>query len=196
MDLETLTAYDTAAADFATEWETQPPPADLHRIVKRFFLPGLTADIGCGSGRDVAWLAANGFPAVGYDPSEGLLGQARARHPGCRFENAALPELIGIAAETFANVLCETVIMHMAPGLIPTSVRRLVDILRPEGILYLSWRVTRGTAQRDRSGRLYAAVGRELVSSSLAGADLLFDEETVSESSGRVIQRLVARRRA
>ena len=196
MDLETLTTYDTFAADFATEWETQKPPADLRRIVKRFFLPGPTADIGCGSGRDAAWLTDNGFPTIGYDPSEGLLAEARARHPGCRFEKAALPELVGIADETFANVLCETVIMHMAPRLVPASVGRLVDILRRGGILYLTWRIAGGSGQRDERGRLYAAVGRELVLPSLAGTDLFLDEETTSESSGRRIHRLVARRRA
>ena len=31
-----------------------------------------TADIGAGSGRDLAWLVANGFPAVGYEPSAGM----------------------------------------------------------------------------------------------------------------------------
>ena len=196
MDLETLAAYDAAAGDFATTWETQPAPTDLHRIVNRFFAPGLTADIGCGSGRDVAWLTENGFTTVGYDPSEGLLAEARARHPGCRFEKAALPELVGITDETFANVLCETVIMHMPPMFVPASVRRLVDMLRPGGILYLTWRITEGSGQRDESGRLYAAVGRELVLPSLAGAAVLLDEETTSESSGRRIHRLIAQRRA
>jgi SAM-dependent methyltransferase len=195
MDVKTLTAYDASAADFATEWETQPPPADLHRIVKLFFVPGLTADIGCGSGRDAAWLTDNGFPSVGYDPSEGLLAEARARHPGCRFENAALPELVGIADESFLNVLCETVIMHLAPALVPPSVCRLVDILRPGGVLYLSWRITAEADQRDKSGRLYAAFGSEMVLPSLSGAELLLDEETISESSGRMIHRLVVRRK-
>jgi len=40
-------------------------------IVARFFIrSGVTADIGCGSGREVAWLNANGFPAVGFDASK------------------------------------------------------------------------------------------------------------------------------
>ena len=47
----------------------------------------------------VGSLAANGFPAVGYDPSEGLLAQARAMHPALKFERAVLPELHGIAQE-------------------------------------------------------------------------------------------------
>ena len=56
MDEATLKAYDRDASGIATEWAEQPPPADLHAIVRRFFVLGATADIGCGSGRDAAWL--------------------------------------------------------------------------------------------------------------------------------------------
>ena len=92
MDAAMLCAYDSGAPAFAQDWHEQPPPADLHDIVRRFFRPDVTADIGCGSGRDVAWLSANGFPTVGYDPSAGLLAQARARYPDLAFHSAALPE--------------------------------------------------------------------------------------------------------
>src|ERR1700680_22559 len=101
MDQETLAAYDAAAAIYAQDWHAQPPPIDMHALIRRFFKAGLTADIGCGSGRDVAWLNSHGFPAVGYDPSDGLMAQARARYPGLAFKVAALPQLAGIAGGTF-----------------------------------------------------------------------------------------------
>src|SRR5262249_54284112 len=114
MDPQTLAAYDAAAHAFAADWHEQPPPIDLHGHVRDFFPPwALTADVGCGSGREVAWLAANGYPAVGFDPSPGLLAQARARYPGHAFQAAALPGLAGIPDNTYDNVLCETVIMHL-----------------------------------------------------------------------------------
>jgi SAM-dependent methyltransferase len=194
MDRATLSAYDTAAADFAKDWHDQPPPADLHALVRRFFIKSMTADIGCGSGREVAWLAANGYPAVGYDASQGLLAEARSRYPECRLEVAALPELAGIAPATFDNVLCETVIMHLPQAAIAPSVRRLVDILKPGGILYLSWRGTKDADQRDKSERLYSAFDASLVRDELAGMTPLLDEEVVSESSGKIIHRIVARR--
>src|ERR1043166_1010801 len=115
MDRATLAAYDAAAAAYAKEWESQPAPVDLHDLVRRFFRPGFTADIGCGSGRDAAWLAANVFPTVGYDPSAGLLAQARATYPDVTFEQAALPQLHGIAEATSATVLGETVLRNLAP---------------------------------------------------------------------------------
>ena len=63
MDRATLAAYDKEAAAFAQDWHEQPAPVDLHAIVTCFFIRGgTTADIGCGSGREVAWLNANGYP--------------------------------------------------------------------------------------------------------------------------------------
>jgi SAM-dependent methyltransferase len=196
MDQATLAAYAAMAADFARDWHAQPLPGDLQDLVRRFFVPGPTADIGCGSGREVAWLVANGFPATtGFDASEALLREARARYPGLAFQNAALPELADIADATFANVLCETVIMHLPPDTIAPAVARLVAILRPGGTLYLSWRVTQGADQRDGQGRLYAAFPPTLVTGALADTTILHDENAISASSGKPVHRVVAAKR-
>jgi len=192
-DRQTLAAYDGAAPAFAKDWHEQPPPSDLHAIIRRFFAPGLTADVGCGSGREVAWLVANGFPAVGYDASQGLLAEARRRYPQLEFVTAALPELTGVAAAAFDNVLCETVVMHLGREAITPSVRRLITILKPGGTLYLSWRVSR-TDQRDQHGRLYAAFEQALIMDPLTGCTILMDQEELSASSGKTIHRVVARK--
>jgi SAM-dependent methyltransferase len=198
MDQQTLAAYDATAADFARDWHAQPLPGDVQALVKRFFVPGPTADIGCGSGREVAWLVANGFPTMGFDPSEALLREARARYPELAFRQAALPELAGVADASFANVLCETVIMHLPHEAIVPSVARMIAILRPGGVLYLSWRVTHGADRRDGQGRLYAAFPPALVSDALreAEATILHDEDAISASSGKPIHRVMARRPA
>jgi trans-aconitate methyltransferase len=194
MDRSTLEAYEQNAASFAEDWEAQPSPDDIYDIVRRFFRERPTADIGCGSGRDTAWLAQNGFAATGYDASEGLLAEARRLHPGITFRQAALPELSGIAEESLANVFCETVIMHLPPDAIAASVARLMAILQPEGTLYLSWRVTEGHDKRDERGRLYAAFDADLVLQALTTARILLDEQRVSISSGKTVRRLVARK--
>src|SRR5262249_49697494 len=150
--------------------------------------------IGCGSGREVGWLNANGFPTVGYDPSEGLLAEAHRRYPDGEFRQAALPELAGVPDAAFDNVLCETVIMHLPRAAIGSAVKLLAAILRPGGILYLSWRVTAGADRRDDNGRLYTAFDKSLVLDALAGADVLHDEEAVSASSGAAIHRIIARK--
>jgi len=55
----------------------------------------------------------NAQPPVGFDASEGLLALARRRHPEIQFGTAVLPNLDGIADRSFANALCEIVIMHL-----------------------------------------------------------------------------------
>ena len=195
MDAPTLSAYDAESERFADDWEAQPVPTDLQAIVRRYFRSGgATADVGCGSGRDAAWLDANGYPAVGFDPSRGLLEIARRRQPGLLCRAASLPELAGVADGTFANVLCETVIMHLPAETIPIAVRRLVSILIPDGVLYLSWRVTERTGRRDPHGRLYSAFDPSVVREALAGTQILFDEGVISASSGQPVRRIVAAR--
>lgn len=191
---KTLEAYDREAAGFAAEWHAQPPPADLHSLVRQFFRPGPTADIGCGSGRDTAWLDANGFLATGFDSSDGLLAEARRLYPNLRFRRGVLPELEGIEDGSLTNVLCETVIMHLPPVVIPASVRRLIAILERGGTLYLSWRVTEGADSRDPHGRLYASFDADLVRRALTDADIVLDELVQSASSGKTIRRIVARK--
>jgi trans-aconitate methyltransferase len=193
MDDATLGAYDRDARAFADDWHAQQPPVDLHDVVRRFFVAGPTADVGCGSGRDTAWLNAHGYPAEGFDASDGLLAEARRRYPAIAFHKALLPALEGVAAGRFANVLCETVIMHLAPEAITPAVERLLGLLVPGGVLYLSWRVTEGADRRDEHGRLYAAFDPEKVMGALAGAEVVLDEQVGSVSSGKLIRRIVAR---
>ena len=197
MDRATIGAYDAGAEAFAKDWHEQPAPAYLHALVKRFFRPGRVADIGCGSGREVAFLAAGGFDAVGYDASDALLEQARLRYPRLSFQTAVLPGLAGVPESAFDNVLCETVIMHLRRPQMLEAVRRLLAILKAGGILYLSWRVTEGADQRDPHGRLYSAFDSALIREALDGAaELLLDDEPVSASSGKTIHRIVARKNA
>jgi 2-polyprenyl-3-methyl-5-hydroxy-6-metoxy-1,4-benzoquinol methylase len=194
-DRATLAAYDRHAAAFATDWHAQPEPVDLHALVARFFVAGgKTCDIGCGSGREVGWLNANGFPAEGFDASEALLQEARSRYPHLTFLHAELPDLDRIAPKSYDNVLCETVIMHLDRAQVGPSVRRLLDIARPGGILYLSWRVTAGEDWRDAHGRLYAAFDATEVADQLSQAILELDEEVVSASSLKTIHRLIAKK--
>jgi SAM-dependent methyltransferase len=193
MDKSTLAAYDAASAQFAQEWREQPAPEDMYQLLERYFRPGTTVDIGCGSGRDVAWLRENGFDTSGYDVSGGLLREARLACPGAFFGVARLPELDGVSRGTFANVLCETVIMHLDPSEIGLSVRNLVSLLEPGGTMWLSWRVTHDANRRDDAGRLYASFGDRVVLDELVAITILLDREEGSGSSGKTVRRLIVR---
>jgi hypothetical protein len=70
VDRETLHAYERGAAEIAARHRAIKPE-EPHRLIREFFHAAQpTADIGCGRGRDVAWLTQHGFSAVGCDASE------------------------------------------------------------------------------------------------------------------------------
>ncbi|MEZ5853472.1 MAG: methyltransferase domain-containing protein [Hyphomicrobiaceae bacterium] len=132
MDRDTILTYDRDAAAYAADWEeAQSPPDDLRDIVRSYFAPGPTIDIGCGSGRNTAWLVANGFDAIGIDASEGI-ARARRRHPDVRFARDHLPELASLGNANCANVLARRL-----------SCISLTTFRRP-------WRAARRTAGTER----------------------------------------------
>ncbi|WP_345816487.1 class I SAM-dependent methyltransferase [Paraburkholderia sp. PREW-6R] len=197
MDVQTLEAYNQRARSYARDWIEQDAPDDMYRLLRQYFQPGPTADVGCGAGRDTAWLAANGFVATGFDASEGLIEEARATYPNLTFRRADLPGLDGVERGAYQNVLCETVVMHLEPASIKEAINSLVGLVCAGGTLYISWRVTEGKTIRDDAGRLYSSFDRELVVVPLLEkCDLLFEEDVTSASSRKRVERLVARKRA
>ncbi|KWF01487.1 class I SAM-dependent methyltransferase [Burkholderia pseudomultivorans] len=195
VDRPTLDAYDSHAAQFAQDWLDQAPPDDMYALLEQYFSPGPTADVGCGAGRDTAWLTERGFDARGYDASAALLDEARRHHPALRFEQAALPALAGVPSGAFRNVLCETVVMHLEPADAVAAATRLAELLMPGGTLYLSWRVAGSGALRDERGRLYTPLDAARMRAALgAGVRVIDEHEVVSASSGKRVHRLIARR--
>jgi SAM-dependent methyltransferase len=195
-DSTTLDAYARDAARYSQEWLDQPPPNDLYALLETHLVPqGTTAEIGCGNGRDAAWLAAHDYRVCGFDASTALLAEARRLHPEIVFREASLPELAEID-ERFDNVVCETVIMHLPAESIPLAVDNLRRLLRPNGVLYLSWRVTEGEDMRPPDGRLYAAFEPKIVVDALVDCAILLFEDVTSESSGKRICRVIASKNA
>jgi 2-polyprenyl-3-methyl-5-hydroxy-6-metoxy-1,4-benzoquinol methylase len=192
-DEQTQAAYAMNAAAYSRDWLEQPAPTDLYARFERFFLKGgETADVGCGNGRNAAWLASHGYPVVGYDASAELLAEARRLFPGLSFAQAKLPRLAEITRQ-FDNVVCETVIMHLAQAEIAEAVCNLRRLLKPGGVIYLSWRVTESADERDADGRLYAAVDPAFVREQMTGYEVLLFEDILSVSSGKRICRIIAR---
>lgn len=191
MDENTLKAYATKASEYSQDWLAQSPPTDMYNIIKKYFRAGAeTGDIGCGNGRDAHWLSQNGFKVVGYDSSLDLLNLGSKLYPHIQFKQTFLPSLKEIQGQ-FDNLLCETVIMHLPQSQILEGIQNLKRILRKDGVLYLSWRVTEGTDARHNDGRLYSAFDPNLIVSQFSKNSFLHFEDKISESSGKRVCRLV-----
>ncbi|NPV69881.1 MAG: methyltransferase domain-containing protein [Firmicutes bacterium] len=158
MDERTLYVYETNAEVFSKQYRSAEP-MQLYHLITAFFHPGEpTVDIGSGSGRDVAWLSANGFPAVGYDALPRMVAEARASYPGIDTRQDSLPDLKTIPDNAYSNVLCSATIMHLPRQDLITAAFNLARILKPGGRLILTYRPSQADGEREADGRLYTSI--------------------------------------
>ncbi len=115
---EVSSRYEAVAADAVHEWllDLLPP------------LPALVLDVGAGTGRDAAWLAARGYEVVAIEPSHAMRAEAGRLHPkaSIRWAADALPGLeqtlrLGLS---FDLILLSAVWMHASRYWRPSSLKR------------------------------------------------------------------------
>lgn len=126
--------------------------------------PRLMLDVGAGSGRDAAFLAAL-HPAhrvVAVEPCEELarIGTSYSAKHSVTWRNASLPALTGVDG-SFALILLSAVWMHLSPEVRPQALIRLRELFAPDGYLVISLRlVISEEDQRERA--MYAVSAEEL----------------------------------
>lgn len=113
--------------------------ADQHRPVLHLLpaMPGLVLEIGAGSGRDAAALAAMGHRVLAVEPVAALRSRAASLHPDPRIEwlDDSLPELARVTArgERFDLILLTAVWMHLDPAERRRAMPILAGLLRAAG---------------------------------------------------------------
>lgn len=99
-------------------------------------------DIGAGTGRDAAALAARGHRVTAIDPSAKMLRVAKALHANSdvAWVNDALPELKREKGK-YDVILLSAVWMHVPPADRVQAFDRLANLLAPDGSLYMTLRL-------------------------------------------------------
>jgi len=167
MDKLTLGHYNTNAEAIAERYESvQSPIVDF--VIQSTNLGGSVLDVGCGSGRDLAELAALDFNVYGVDASVRLLKLAANYHPELAecLCAASLPKLESIRGNVFDCVLCSAVLMHIPDSLLSESFASLVELVSDDGVLILSVcgeRADLDTNRRDKGGRQFNVHSPELI---------------------------------
>lgn len=186
MDDQTISVYDSSAEQIAALHKTLVP-ARVYQLINQFFVKNrVCADVGCGIGRDSAWLSEQGYSVTGIDASEGMLQQARGFYPNISFVRDSLPLLERQTDSFFVNVLCSAVIMHLTEDQIACAVVNLVRIAAVGGIIIVSFR---GTNSKDRreNGKLYSAIEVDkLVSLFIQSETMLLHREIDYQEDRRV----------
>lgn len=116
MDQNTINYYETNAEQLVTRYRGADASA-LHALL-RLWLPssGQVLEIGCGCGRDAAFMASLGLEVTATDASPEMLDRARTEAPaGVRLLQAAFPLPTGhpLLRERFEAVVAVAVLMHV-----------------------------------------------------------------------------------
>jgi cyclopropane fatty-acyl-phospholipid synthase-like methyltransferase len=118
-------------------------------------------EIGCGSGRDAAFLLDHGFSVTAIDPSAEMIAMALRWHPNLHGHvvQTGMPLTHGhpLLSQVFDGVVSIAAVMHIADADMTLFAAQARDMLRPEGVLFLSSSVCRdGVVNgRDKGGRLF-----------------------------------------
>ena len=150
MNDKTIDYYNSNAAAFAAGTEN----ADMSECRGRFLsylTPGAAIlDAGCGSGRDMAAFRDAGYEVSGFDASEELCRIA-AEKTGIPVKQLFFEELEG--EQEYDGIWACASLLHVARTDLPDVLRRLHKLMRPNGILYASFKY--GTGERIKEGRYF-----------------------------------------
>jgi ubiquinone/menaquinone biosynthesis C-methylase UbiE len=131
-------AYDQLAAAYAEKNAAMPPAyLDLGPRFLALVQPGRAVlDVGCGAGRDLAWLTEHGASVVGGDRSAGMLAQARQHAPVrlLQVDMRSLP----FGDDVFGGVWCSASLLHLPKPDAPGALAEMYRVLAPGGPLLLA----------------------------------------------------------
>jgi len=111
---QTLNYYEQNAAELSRRYETTALDS-FHQLLQQTWRPGARLlEIGCGSGRDAARAAADGFRVTAVDGAENLLKEAVRLHPELTdsLHHLLLPAKLPFADASFDGFFSVACLMH------------------------------------------------------------------------------------
>ena len=180
MDKKTLDQYESKAKDFIGRYQ-EAKPQRMYELMGAFFhRKGKTLDVGCASGRDLAYLKGAGFDVEGVDAVESFVKHCKEVLSNTPIYFDTLPQLESLSSNKYDNILISAVLMHLPDEEIPESIQNLLRITKDKGRLLLSIRTSRGhEKEREEDGRLFTNIPTEKLLTLFRnyGGKVIFQEE-------------------
>ena len=163
MKQTTLKYYEKNGKNIAERYESANV-SDLHRVLNASFkLPATLLELGCGSGRDAAFMTKLGFNVTAVDGSATMIESALNYHPelsGC-LQTLQLPEELSGRFDKFDGIFSIAALMHFSRPHIERILQQVNALLIAKGRFFFSVPIQRDDIQNDEfdaKGRRFTAM--------------------------------------
>ncbi len=159
----TLSYYEQHAETLAQRYE-RADVSDLHRRLLETFNPGAKLlEVGCGSGREAAFLLSHGFEVEGIDPSHAMIDSAFSFHPeleGRLFQGSMPDELPApiVQDKHYNGIYAIASLMHLSKEQLLPTFQILYRMLHQNGRFLFSVPLSRPDLAEngyDEKGRYF-----------------------------------------
>jgi SAM-dependent methyltransferase len=149
----TAAGYSLVAKDYAQQFfhELEHKPLDqalLKRLAVETLGKGPVCDMGCGPGEVARYLKDRGADVIGMDLSAGMVIEAKRLNPDIRFSQGDMLHL-DVADNSWAGIAAFYSLIHIPRPQVVDALRELRRLLKPGGLLLLSFHVGDQTVHLD-----------------------------------------------
>jgi len=162
----TLTYYSQNSLKVAERYESADV-TQLHEFLLSSLRPGgRLLEIGCGSGRDAAFMIRQGFRVLATDGSASMLEQAKLHHPELagQVNHLQLPDGLSYNLGEFHGIYAVAVLMHLSVQDIERTILAVNALLAAKGKFVFSVPARRDevmTNEFDSKGRRFTALSSD-----------------------------------
>lgn len=154
MNKELQSSYDRVAKDYARQFrdEMDKKPFDrkmLDWLAEKIGDLGVICDMGCGPGQIASYLHGRGVKVCGVDLSPEMLREAKRLSPDIPFQQGDMLALVDVADNSYAGIAAFYSIIHVPRPAVIQALQELKRVLRPEGVLLLTFHIGQEIIHRD-----------------------------------------------
>ena len=147
-------SYDRVAEDYAEHFrdEIDKKPFDrkmLDWLAEKVRDLGIICDLGCGPGQVARYLNDQGAQVCGIDLSTAMVERARSLNPDVPFRQGDMLALNDIADNSYGGIAAFYSIIHVPRPALKQALEELKRVLRPEGVLLLTFHIGQEIVHRD-----------------------------------------------
>lgn len=161
----TLKYYNNHAASISKQYETADVSAVQELLLEIFPENSYLLEIGCGSGRDAAFMVENGYHLVAIDASKNMIREAKELHP--ILENSLqvgiIPDNLDFTDNSFDGIYSIATLMHLERNKIDLSIAKIYNSLKNNGKFLFSVPIHREDLNQnntDEKGRYFTIMNQ------------------------------------